>query len=149
MLPGMPDPVASGVVLAFDFGLKRIGVAIGENLLGRARALTTLPGEARALRFAAIEKLIEEWQPVRLVVGLPFNVDGSEHEMTEHARRFARQLSGRFGLDVTLVDERYTSLEAEAELKHATLAGRKPKPGLDAAAAMIILQSYFNDAARC
>ena len=78
-----------GTVLAFDFGLKRIGVAVGETLLWQARPLATLVGEANAARFAAIGKLIQEWQPARLVVGLPRALDGTEHQMSARCQRFA------------------------------------------------------------
>jgi len=98
-----------GIVLAFDFGLKRIGVAIGESMLAQSRPLTTIVAESNAARFAAIGKLVAEWQPLRLVVGLPRSMDGREHDMTARCRRFAHQLEGRFGLPVSLVDERLSS----------------------------------------
>jgi len=131
-------------VLAFDFGLQRIGVALGESLLGQARPLATIEGAANAPRFAAIARLIEQWKPDRLVVGLPRALDGSEHEMSARARRFARQLAGRFLLPVTLVDERLTSVEAEARLAESGMAWQKRKKTEDAAAAQIILQDYFH-----
>jgi len=137
-------PQAAGTVLAFDFGTRRIGVAIGETLLGKARPLTTISGEENALRFAAIAKLINEWQPLLLVVGLPFATDGSEHEMTARCRRFAHQLEGRFGLPVTLVDERYSSSEADARLAEDGLAWKTRKKQVDAVAAQIILQDFFD-----
>lgn len=133
-----------GIVLAFDFGLKRIGVAIGETLLGRARALTTIAADASDLRFELIGNLIAEWRPRRLVVGLPSALDGREHEMSGRCRRFARQLEGRFGLPVTLVDERLTSAEAERRLGEAGLRWQARKQRVDAEAAMIILQDYFD-----
>ena len=133
-----------GTVLAFDFGLKRIGVAIGEALLGQARALTTLHGEANEARFAAIGKLIEEWQPVRLVVGLPRAMDGGEQQMTARCQRFAQQLDGRFGLPVALVDERLSSSAAESRLTEAGLSWQARKQRVDAVAAQIILQDYFD-----
>ena len=139
-----PAPQAAGTVLAFDFGTRRIGVAIGEALLGQARALTTINGEENAVRFAAIAKLIGEWQPLLLVVGLPFATDGSEHEMTARCRRFAHQLEGRFGLPVTLVDERYSSSEANARLAKDGLAWQARKQQVDAVAAQIILQDFFD-----
>jgi len=133
-----------GTLLAFDFGLKRIGVAIGETLLGQARPLATLSGEANEVRFAAIAKLIAEWQPVQLVVGLPRTLDGSEQQMTARCRRFAQQLEGRFGLPVSLVDERLSSSEAEARLGAAGLSWQARKQQVDAVAAQIILQDYFD-----
>ena len=133
-----------GLVLAFDFGLKRIGVAIGETLLGQARALTAIAAEANDARFAAIAKLIAEWQPGRLVVGLPRSMDGSEHSMSARCRRFAHQLEGRFGLPVNLVDERLSSNEAERRLSTAGLYSQARKQQVDAIAAQIILQDYFD-----
>ena len=133
-----------GIVLAFDFGLKRIGVAIGETLLGQARPLTAIAAEANEARFAAIGRLIAEWQPGRLVVGLPSSMDGGEHAMSARCRRFAHQLEGRFGLPVGLVDERLSSDEAERRLSDAGLDWRARKQQVDAAAAQIILQDYFD-----
>ncbi len=138
---------ASGTLLAFDFGLKRIGVAVGESLLGQARALTTLEAASEAARFGAIARLIEEWQPAGLVVGLPLVLDGSEHAMSARCRRFANQLRGRFGLPVALVDERLSSQAAEAELREAGGGWRARKPRIDAVAARHILQDYFDAAA--
>ena len=133
-----------GTVLAFDFGTRRIGVAVGELMLGRARPLTTLDSEANDARFTAIGKLIAEWLPSRLVVGLPFALDGARHEMSERCERFARQLEGRFGLPVERVDERFSSAEAESHLAAAGQGWRQRKETLDAEAAAVILQSYFD-----
>ena len=134
----------SGTVLAFDFGIKRIGVAIGESLLGQARALTTILAEANEPRFASIGELIRQWQPQLLVVGLPRSLDGSEHDMTARCRRFAHQLEGRFALPVALVDERLSSAEAEARLAGQGLGWQARKGQIDAVAAQIILQDYFD-----
>ena len=145
ILNAAPPPCANtGTVLAFDFGTRRIGIAIGETLLGQARALTTIAAEANDARFAAIARLIGEWQPARLVVGLPFATDGSEHEMTARCRRFAHQLEGRFGLPVTLVDERYSSSEADARLAEGGQDWQTRKQRIDAVAAQIILQDFFD-----
>ena len=137
---------AAGAVLAFDFGLKRIGVAIGTQLapgrLTSARPLTTLAGEANDARFAAIAGLIAEWQPRRLLVGRPLNDDGTPHDMTARCERFADQLRGRFHLDVDLVDERFSSVEADAGLRGRGLDWRQRKAQVDAEAAMIILQDW-------
>ncbi|MDD3354315.1 Holliday junction resolvase RuvX [Zoogloea sp.] len=136
-----------GTVLAFDFGLARIGVAVGETETGHAHPLATIAEEASALRFSAIEKLLAEWKPVSLVVGLPTHLDGTEHAMTTRCRRFANQLHGRYGLPVALVDERLSSAEAEERLAEAGLHGwRKQKVRLDSAAAQIILLQYFESA---
>ena len=133
-----------GIVLAFDFGLKRIGVAIGEILLAQARALTTIAAEANDARFAAIGKLVAKWQPAGLVVGLPLSMDGGEHAMSARCRRFAHQLEGRFGLPVSLVDERLSSSEAERRLSEGGLDWHARKEQVDATAAQIILQDYFD-----
>jgi putative Holliday junction resolvase len=136
----MPDEV----ILAFDFGTQRIGVAVGATMLRNARPLTTISAAANALRFEAIGKLIGEWQPARLVVGLPLHLDGSEHEMTARCRRFAQQLNGRFRLPVEFADERLSSAAAEARLRAGGRDPRRNKGDIDAEAAAVILQSYFD-----
>ena len=133
-----------GTVLAFDFGEKRIGVAVGEHLLGIAHPLTTIATEATDERFQYIAELIKEWKPALLVVGLPLSLDGEEHGLTLLSKKFARRLDGRFGLPVVMVDERLTSVEAEQTLKTAGITGRKQKPMLDQVAAQHMLQSYFD-----
>ena len=145
----MPDsgtvtPV-HGTLLAFDFGTKRIGVAVGNSISGTAQPLTTLHGEQNERRFASIESLIREWQPAALVVGLPSNDDGTPHEMTRLCRRFANRLKGRFDLPAILVDERYTSVAASSQLNEAGIHGIKQKPLLDQVAAQQILQAYFDE----
>jgi putative Holliday junction resolvase len=135
----------SGTLLAFDFGTKRIGVAIGNTISGTARPLTTLHGEQNEHRFQAIAALINEWQPIALVVGLPCNDDGSPHELTRLSRRFAQRLKGRFNLPTLLVDERYTSAAASTALNAAGVHGIKQKPLLDQVAAQQILQAYFDE----
>ena len=127
--PGAPSPQS---FLAFDPGLRRVGVACGNTLLGVGRPLRTIALEGPA-RLAAIDALVREWQPDALVVGLPFHPDGAEHENTRRARRFARQLRGRFGLPVHEVDERYTTVEALA-------SGARDA---DAAAAALILEQHL------
>ena len=141
----MAAAIPQGTLLAFDFGTKRIGVAIGNAFSGTARPLTTLSGEKNDQRFAAIAALLAEWQPAALVVGLPCNDDGSPHEMTQLCRRFANRLKGRFNLPVILVDERYTSAAASSELSAAGVHGIKQKPLLDQYAAQQILQAYFDE----
>jgi putative Holliday junction resolvase len=122
-------------VLGFDFGVKRIGIATGNSLTGHAEPLTVIAAVDNATRFKAIGDLIDQWRPARLVVGEPRHPDGAEHDMTLRARRFANQLHGRFDLPVDLVDERYSS------------AVLRPRRGeiIDAKAAAIILQQYFDD----
>ena len=120
-------------LLAFDFGVKRVGVAAGNTFTRQAQPLRTIAAEGDA-RFQQIAKLIGEWQPQALVVGVPFHPDGQPHENTARARKFGRQLHGRFGLPVHEVDERYSTTEAHS-------AGASD---LDAASAAILLQQYFN-----
>ncbi len=129
-VPAMPSAPRS--FLAFDFGLRRVGVASGNSLTRQATPMKTLSAEGEP-RFAEIARLIAQWQPDALVVGVPFHPDGAEHDNTRRARRFARQLHGRFGLPVHEVDERYTTTEAAA-------AGARD---LDAASAAIILEQFL------
>jgi len=131
----MPEARAR-TVLAFDFGLKRIGVAVGEPELGTAHPLTpiTAPG------FDAIGKLVAEWRPARLVIGLPVAANG-EHPLAKRVERFARQLEGRFHIPVARVDERFSSVEAESRLR-----GVK-RTSIDSVAAQLLLQQYFDEAA--
>ncbi len=122
-------------VLGFDFGLKRIGVAVGNTLIRQAQPLTIIGAATNDAKFAAIAALIAEWQPTVCVVGLPRHPDGIEHEMTHRCRRFANQLHGRFDVATVLVDERYSS----AVIPH------QRGDLIDAQAAAIILQQYFNE----
>jgi putative Holliday junction resolvase len=133
-----------GCVLAFDFGEKRIGVAVGEHLLGIAHPLITIESETNDERFRIISELVAEWRPSLLVVGLPLTTEGEEHALTLLSKKFSRRLDGRFGLPVVMVDERYTSVEASRTLKEMGVSARKQKPMLDAVAAQHILQSYFD-----
>ena len=143
----MPEPIADETVMAFDFGIKRVGVAIGESRLGTGRPLMTIKQEANDARFAAIAQLITQWQPQRLVVGRPLNDDGSAHELTARCERFAKQLSGRFRLPVSLADERYSSLAADDALRvRGQSDWRARKESLDAEAARIILDGWFAQA---
>ena len=122
-------------MLAFDFGTKRIGVAVGNTLLKKAQALTIINTIENSKRFEAIEMLIKKWQPGKLIVGLPFYPDGNEHEMTKRSRRFSNQLNGRFNIKTILVDERYSS---------SVLSFNRGKAD-DAHAAALILQQYFDE----
>jgi len=147
----MPEPLllpASGLVLAFDYGEKRIGVASGDLLLKLATPLQTITAEANDVKFAAIEKLLQEWTPVLLLVGLPTHLDGNTHDMTRLARRFANRLHGRFGLPVRLIDERLSSALADSMLAETGLRARKRKPALDQVAAQQILQQFFDSPAQ-
>ncbi len=132
-----------GTILAFDFGAKRIGVATGETLLGSAHPLTVIHAESNDDRLAAIGKLVAEWQPERLVVGLPTHADGTPHEMTRLAQKFGERLQKKFNLPVSFADERLTSLDAEARLRETGHNSRSAKPVLDAVAAQLILQTWF------
>lgn len=133
-------------VLAFDYGEKRIGVAVGNTLTRHARALTVLENRNREYRFDEIGKLIGEWKPDVVVVGLPMHPDGTPHEMTLLAKRFGNQVNGRFNLPVSWVDERYSSVEAKSRLK--TRGVRMNAKGryddIDAEAARVILQQYLD-----
>jgi len=136
----MPDET----LLAFDFGIKRIGVALGVTQLGQARVLACIDTEANAARFTAIGKLIDEWQPARLLVGRPLHDNGTAHEMTARCERFTKQLRGRFHLPVEEVDERFSSHEAESVLAQRRISWQERKARIDAEAARIILQSWFD-----
>lgn len=143
-VPGASLARPNGTVLAFDFGEKRIGVAVGEMALQHAHPLTVIRGEANAERFSAIAALIAEWQPCRLVVGLPLALDGTPHAMTARCTRFANQLRGRFALPVDYADERLSSCEAEERLRAGGHNARSARAHLDAVAAQLILQFYFD-----
>jgi putative Holliday junction resolvase len=143
----LPAPATGTTVLAFDFGEKRIGVAVGDLAVRIAHPLTTIAAEDNARRFEHIGKLIAEWRPVRLIVGLPMYPDGTEHELSRLSRRFARRLEGRFGVPVSLVDERFTSVEAESRLRESGAQARDLDKALDAAAASAILQSWLESPA--
>jgi putative Holliday junction resolvase len=132
----MPKPGAR-TVLGFDFGLKRIGVAVGEPELGTAHPLPAVA------RFEDIPPLITEWQPAALVVGRPTSARGEPHAMTRRAEDFARRLERRFRLPVARVDERFTSVEAESRLRGT----RHDKKQIDSVAAQLILEQYFDEAA--
>ncbi|MDO4592097.1 MAG: Holliday junction resolvase RuvX [Comamonadaceae bacterium] len=123
--------------LAFDFGTKRTGAASGNRIFGGASPLPTIKAEGADARFAAIEKLIKEWQPQALVIGVPYHPDGAPHENTARALKFGRQLRGRFNLPVYEVDERYSTTEALA-------GGAKDA---DAASACIILEQFLRSIA--
>lgn len=133
-----------GTVLALDFGEKRIGVAVGETELGHAHPLAVIRAQSKDERDAAIGKLIAEWQPRELVVGLPTHADGTPHEMTLRCQRFAERLERHFKLPTHLADERLTSLDAEARLRETGRNAKAAKPLLDAVAAQLILQTWFD-----
>jgi putative Holliday junction resolvase len=154
--PAAPPPAAPAgpagaphVVLAFDFGRRRIGVACGDTVSRTAAPQGAVPMDDRGPRWETIGALLREWQPALVVVGLPYNVDGSDGTMTTAARSFAADLGRRFGLQTVLVDERYSSREAAARLKSARSSGlrrrRVVKADVDAAAACVILERWFSE----
>lgn len=134
-------------LMGFDFGTARIGVAVGETESGMAQPLIVINSEANDVRFGEIAKLIAEWEPAALVVGMPSTEDGSEHAMAPRCRRFANQLIGRFSLPVKFFDESLSSAEADEILREAGgkfSDWRERKRILDAVAAQRILQSYLD-----
>ena len=132
----MPKPLT---VLSFDFGTRRVGVAVGNSMTQSGQALKTIAAPSNDALFQAIESLLKEWQPDQIVVGRPVHLDGTSHEMTAKATRFGNQLHGRFHLPVHWVDERYTSvvLESNSEMQD----------NLDAHSAVLILEQYFSEQA--
>ncbi len=154
--PATPQPAAPGpskpspqLVLALDFGRRRIGVACGDTLSRTARPLAGIANAAAGPRWDAVDSLMREWQPTLIVVGLPYNVDGSESGMSAAARGFAGEVERRYALPVHLVDERYSSLEAETRLRSERESGmrkrRVAKGDVDAAAACVILERWFTE----
>lgn len=125
--------MTTDVVLAFDVGTRRTGVAIGNGVTRTARPLSSFDSTTQAARWAAVQSLLDDWQPGALVVGVPRHPDGAPHEMTERCERFARQLEGRYRLPVARVDERYSSVAAAGE------------DDLDAGAAAVILQQWLDE----
>jgi putative Holliday junction resolvase len=121
-------------VLAFDYGTKRIGVAIGNSVMRQAQPLKTIQNKSLDETFQSIQKLVKEWEVTNFVVGLPMHPDGAEHEMTQRAKRFGNQLHGRLNLPVKWVDERYTSVVADDQYGD-----------IDCQAAVLILEQYFQE----
>jgi putative Holliday junction resolvase len=121
-------------VLAFDYGTKRIGVAIGNSVIRQAQPLKTIQNKSLDETFQSIQKLVKEWEVTNFVVGLPMHPDGAEHEMTQRAKRFGNQLHGRLNLPVKWVDERYTSVVADDQYGD-----------IDCQAAVLILEQYFQE----
>ena len=136
-----PATTQPRTLLAFDFGLRRIGVALGNTLTASARPLKTIDAESNDVRFAKIADFIREWSPDGLIVGRPIDTEGRATDITARAERFGRQLQGRTGLPVKFVDERYSSAVAEDALK----VGRAGKHEIDAAAAAVILQAWLDE----
>ncbi len=126
------DPITA---LAFDYGTRRIGVAVGNSLTKSAEALNVINNTSEELRFKTVEQLILQWNPSVIVVGLPFHPDGAEHQMTYRAKRFGRQINGRFSKSVFFVDERYSSAILDGD--------RQYQDRLDSHAAALILEQFF------
>jgi putative Holliday junction resolvase len=150
----MPNPGAAGaaaarLVLAFDYGRRRIGVACGDTLSRTARPLAGIANDAAGPRWDGVAAVLRDWQPALIVVGLPYNADDSEGAMARAARGFAREVETRYALEVHLIDERYSSLEAQARLRAQRESGtrkrRIAKADVDAAAACIILERWFGE----
>lgn len=135
--------MSSRTILAFDFGTKSIGVAIGQEITGTARALTSFKAQEGIPDWQKVEKLLSEWQPDLVVVGLPLNMDGTEQPLTARARKFANRLHGRFGVAIELHDERLSTVEARADLFERGGFKALDKGSVDAASAVIILESWF------
>ncbi|MCP1439737.1 putative Holliday junction resolvase [Erwinia persicina] len=133
-------------LLAFDFGTKSIGVAIGQQLTGTARPLPALKAQDGTPDWSKIEALLKEWQPDHVVVGLPLNMDGTEQPLTARARKFANRLHGRFGVKVELHDERLSTVEARADLFSRGGFRALNKGSVDSLSAVIILESWFENA---
>ena len=145
----MPQTPAT-TALVFDYGRRRIGVALANRLSGTAKGLTALNARDGEPDWPALDRLIAEWGPDVLVSGLPYNADGSESDMTDEVRNFVALLAGRYSLAVETIDERLTSAEAEALLKEQRQSGarrrRIRKEDIDQAAAQIIAQSWLRNA---
>ena len=141
----MPDPVAT--VLALDFGLKRIGIASGDTLTRSAHPRGIVANGPAGPDWSALQKIIDDLRPTRVAVGEPYNADGSESPLTGVARRFAAELKQRSALPVDMVDERWSSQDAEERLRDERASGerkrRVTKEAIDAAAAAVILERWF------
>ena len=143
-----PGP-ARHLILAFDFGRRRIGVACGDTVSRAASPLGAVPSGPGGPQWSRIDAVMRDWRPTALVVGLPYNADGSESGSAAAARAFAAELGRRYGLPVELVDERYSSIEAEERLRSARASGmrkrRVTKDAVDAAAACVILERWLSE----
>jgi putative holliday junction resolvase len=131
-------------IIAFDFGLARIGTAVGQSITATASPLDTLKAKDGVPNWQLVEQLLKQWQPSRVLVGEPFNMDGSDQAITERARKFANQLHGRFGVQIEMVDERLSSAAAREELFEFGGYKKLKKSQLDSIAAVLILESWFS-----
>lgn len=141
----MPETNETGTYLGFDYGARRLGVAVGESITGSARPLTTLDCDAGEPDWRAIDTLVAEWQPRALVVGRPCHADASDSDSTRGAEQLAEQLAAHTGLRVAMIDERLSSHEATERLRERgfTTGKTADKRALDAVAAEVILESWF------
>lgn len=153
-MPSSVSPPPSStpkIILAFDYGTKRIGVASGDTLTRTARALTTLECKNQTMPWAAIDKLMREYQPAQLIVGLPWNMDGTPTLLTDVTRAFGAELAARYHKPVALVDERLSSREAETQLRDARASGIKKRRNthadVDMIAAKILLEQWLRNPA--
>lgn len=131
-------------ILGFDFGLKNIGVAVGQELTNNANPLTVIKAREGIPNWDEIQTLLQQWQPQLLIVGLPLNMDGSEQEMTAAARRFGNRLNGRFQIPVEWQDERLSTYEALDQLGIRDKMQAKQRSDVDRISAQLILQSWLN-----
>lgn len=140
----MPD-VKTRRVMAFDYGTRRIGVACGQEMLGTGQALAMIPARDGVPDWHTIEKLLNEWRPDLVLVGLPLNMDDTENDMCARARKFANRLHGRFHVATEMVDERLTSFEAKGHVMASGGSRDFGRDGVDDRAAVLILETWFNE----
>ncbi|WP_320167228.1 Holliday junction resolvase RuvX [Methylophaga sp.] len=135
---------AARTLLGFDFGMKNIGIAVGQELTATANPLTAIKARDGIPDWSHIEKLLKEWQPDLLIVGLPLNMDGTEQEMTAAAKRFGNRLNGRFNIPVEWQDERLTTYEALDQMGIRSKMDSRQRSDVDQLSAQLILQSWLN-----
>ncbi|MFO7530041.1 MAG: Holliday junction resolvase RuvX [Marinobacter sp.] len=140
----MPD-AGNRRVMAFDFGTRRIGVAAGQELLGTGEPLAMIPARDGIPDWSVVEKLLEEWRPDLVLVGLPLNMDDTENEMCARARKFGNRIHGRFHYPVEMVDERLTSFEAKGDVMARGGSRDFGRHGVDDRAAVLILETWFRE----
>jgi putative Holliday junction resolvase len=146
----MPDQIKivkkiEGNILSFDFGEKRIGVAIGNSITKSSHPLETINTPKNTERYKLIELLLKTWEPIKLVIGYPLNDDGTLSKMSLLAKKFGIKLTNKYNIPITMIDERFTSSEADLELKKFEKNFKKRKIVVDQVAAMIILDSFFQN----
>lgn len=139
----MASRQAIQTVIGFDFGLKNIGIAVGQVITKTATPIATLVAQDGAPQWSQIQNIIDEWQPDLLLVGMPVHMDGSEHDITKAAKRFGNRLHGRFNIQVDWVDERLTSYEAEKQITDLKKASHNDKLSVDSLSAKLIVEQWF------